>query len=232
MLTHWACQSLDVGTQDPTCADTATTPNAALTRKANEPTASGAHTSLRSASTACAQTEAPVLMLKSTVPANCAAADSHSALPSGPDRTSWTHAALVKNQEPMKQAALAAPAPASAEKPGAVPVAKQRDPMTNNQHWCVNVTIAGRRVLNRTVRSRGSRHTGSTGRPTAASHSPKAHAPWLVPPRAPRHDWPTAACVRPASARVRWPAPDPVTPLIAPVQRNATRPTDPAATAG
>jgi hypothetical protein len=46
----------------------------------------------------------------------------------------------VKNQEPTKHSTFAAPAPADDAKPGAVPTAKNADPMGNSQHCCVSVT--------------------------------------------------------------------------------------------
>ena len=50
------------------------------------------------------------------------------------------NAALVKNHEPTKHSALVAVAPAMAANPGAVPTAKNDDPIMNSQHCRQSVT--------------------------------------------------------------------------------------------
>jgi hypothetical protein len=118
----------------PTTAVTATTPSTALTRNASDPRASGAHTSRRSRLTACAHKADPVLMLNRIVPANCTAAEYHPIRSGIPDNTSCIHAAVVKNQEPMKHSRLGRPAPVVAGSPGMVAIANNEDPIANSQH--------------------------------------------------------------------------------------------------
>jgi hypothetical protein len=73
-------------------------------------------------------------MLNRIVPANCVAAESHPIRSRGPDNTNCIHPAVVKNQDPMKHSRLASPAPAIADKPGIVAIAKNVEPMANSQH--------------------------------------------------------------------------------------------------
>jgi hypothetical protein len=134
MLIHSACQSRDLNSTIPTAAVTATTPNKPLTRNASDPVASGTQTRRRSGLTACAHNEAPVLMLNKIVPANCVAAESHPIRSTGPDNTNCIHPAVVKNQEPMKHNRFTSPAPAIADNPGIVAIAKNVEPMAKSQH--------------------------------------------------------------------------------------------------
>ena len=120
----------------------APTARAPLMRKARDPVASGVQTRRRSALTACAHTEAPVLTLKSNVPANCVAAESQARREPRPDSTSCIQAAVEKNHEPMNVSALATPAPITAGSPGRVAIAKHAEPTANSQHCRTTVAIA------------------------------------------------------------------------------------------
>ncbi len=149
MLTQAACQSRDFISMKPTVIVTATTASVALTRNAIEPSAFGAHTNRRWAGTRWASNAAPVLRLKSRVPTNWIAAERKSARADGSshDRlagvllcSSCMAAALVKNQEPTKHRAFVAVALAAEANPGAVPIAKNAEPIMNNQHCRHSIT--------------------------------------------------------------------------------------------
>ena len=57
--------------------------------------------------------------------------------------TTCIHPAVVKNQEPMKHSRFGRPAPAVADIPGAVAIAKNVEPIANNQH-CRRSVATGR----------------------------------------------------------------------------------------
>jgi hypothetical protein len=68
------------------------------------------------------------------VPANCVAAEYHPTPSVGRASTNCIHPAVVKNQDPMKHNRFERPAPAVADILGRVAIAKNVEPIANNQH--------------------------------------------------------------------------------------------------